>query len=267
VGRVATGLTVTAWGMLTGGLVKRGLASGHWPLASRYEFALCFVWAIVTVYLLLETSWRERRAGPFVLAVALLVATYAVTRSSTEKALMPLPPALRSVWLQVHVLTAMVGYAAFAVAAGLGVMRLVLRTPPGRGEHAPPLIEGAGGSEEIERTMERAVALGFPWLTLALLTGAIWAQNAWGCYWGWDPKETWALPARAPAAEVARQTAGLAGRGRFRPGAVHLHRRALAGAHRAPGNTTRLLTSPNQNTQHAARVSCSGICLPCRPLD
>jgi len=207
-GRGATGLTVSAWGMLTGGLVKRGLASGHWPLASRYEFALCFVWAIVAVYLLLEASWRERRAGPFVLAVALLVATYAVTRSSTEKALMPLPPALRSVWLQVHVLTAMVGYAAFAVAAGLGVMRLVQRAAPlligeaGRDE-TPPLIGGAGGGETppltggagggIERTMERAVALGLPWLTLAIITGAIWAQNAWGRYWGWDPKETWAL--------------------------------------------------------------------------
>ncbi|MCK4315780.1 MAG: cytochrome c biogenesis protein CcsA [Anaerolineae bacterium] len=176
-GRVATGLTIVAWGTLTGGLVKRGLASGHWPLANRYEFTLCFVWAIVTTYLLLEASWRERRAGAFVLAVALLVATYAVTRPAAEKAIMPLPPALRSVWLQVHVLTAMVGYAAFAVAAGLGVMRLGLRV----------------SEEEIERTMERTVALGFPWLTLALLTGAIWAQKAWGRYWGWDPKETWAL--------------------------------------------------------------------------
>ena len=73
----------------------------------------------------------------------------------------------------------MVGYAAFAVAAGLGVMRLGPKSPVSEGE--------------IERTMERAVALGFPWLTLALLTGAIWAQNAWGRYWGWDPKETWAL--------------------------------------------------------------------------
>ena len=183
-GQGATGLTIVAWGMLTGGLVKRGLASGHWPLANRYEFTLCFVWAIVTVYLLLEASWHERRAGPFVLAVAMLVATYAVTRPSAEKALMPLPPALRSVWLQTHVLTAMVGYGAFGVAAGLGLMRLVLRA-------APPLVGGTGGG--IERAMERAVALGFPWLTLAILIGAIWAQNAWGRYWGWDPKETWAL--------------------------------------------------------------------------
>ncbi|MBE9470763.1 MAG: c-type cytochrome biogenesis protein CcsB, partial [Chloroflexi bacterium] len=182
---VATGLTIVAWVMLTGGLVKRGLASGHWPLANRYEFTLCFVWAIVTTYLLLEASWRERRVGSFVLAVALLVATYAVTRPSVEKALMPLPPALRSAWLQVHVLTAMAGYGAFGVAAGLGVMQLGLRN---RVFGKNPVSEG-----EIERTMEQAVALGFPWLTLGILTGAIWAQNAWGRYWGWDPKETWAL--------------------------------------------------------------------------
>jgi len=178
-GWVATGLSIVAWGTLTAGLVRRGLAAGHWPLANRYEFALCFVWAIVTVYLLLEASWRERQAGAFVLAVTLLMATYAVTRPPADKAIMPLPPALRSVWLQVHVLTAMGGYAAFAVAAGLGAMRLRPKNPV--------------SEREIERTMERAVALGFPWLTLALLTGAIWAQKAWGRYWGWDPKETWAL--------------------------------------------------------------------------
>jgi cytochrome c-type biogenesis protein CcsB len=201
-GYLATGLAAVAWCLLTAGLVQRGLAAGHWPLTNRYEFALCFAWTIVTVYLLLEASWRERRAGPsmslragpFVLAVALLVATYAVTRPADERAIAPLLPALRSVWLQVHVLTAMVGYGAFGVAAGLGIMRLVLRTSPGEGEHAPPLlVGGAAGGEEIERAMERAVALGFPWLTLGILTGAIWAQNAWGRYWGWDPKETWAL--------------------------------------------------------------------------
>jgi cytochrome c-type biogenesis protein CcsB len=201
-GYLATGLAAIAGCLLTAGLVQRGLAAGHWPLTNRYEFALCFAWAIVTVYLLLEASWRERRAGPsaslragpFVLAVALLVATYAVTRPADERAIAPLLPALRSVWLQVHVMTAMVGYGAFGVAAGLGIMRLVLRTSSGEGEHAAPLLVGAAGEcEEIERTMERAVALGFPWLTLGILTGAIWAQNAWGRYWGWDPKETWAL--------------------------------------------------------------------------
>jgi cytochrome c-type biogenesis protein CcsB len=182
-GRLATGLAASAWGLLTAGLVQRGLEAGHWPLTNRYEFALCFAWAIVAVYLLLEASWRERRAGVFVLAVALLVATYAVSRPADERAIAPLLPALRSVWLQVHVLTAVVAYGAFGVAAGLGLMRLVHREGNGRWPAAT----------EVERAMERAVALGFPWLTLSILTGAIWAQQAWGRYWGWDPKETWAL--------------------------------------------------------------------------
>jgi cytochrome c-type biogenesis protein CcsB len=191
-GRVATGATAISWSLLTVGLVLRALVAGHWPLTSRYEFSLCFVWVIVAVYLLLETTWRERRAGSFVLVVALLVATYAVARPPDERAVTPLLPALRSAWLQVHVLSTLVGYGAFGVAAGLGLLRLVRRTLPNEaepGESAKDLLP----IEEIERTLERVVALGFPWLTLGILTGAIWAQNAWGRYWDWDPKETWAL--------------------------------------------------------------------------
>ena len=183
VGRAATGVTVLGWGLLTAALVERGLAAGHWPLTNRYEFALCFWWAIVGIYLLLEVSWRERRAGAFVLAMALLAATFAVTRPAASRAIAPLLPALRSPWLQLHVLTAAVSYGAFAVAAGLGLARL------GRRDASEP----RPSNEALERAMQRAVALGFPWLTLSILTGAIWAQNAWGRYWGWDPKETWAL--------------------------------------------------------------------------
>ncbi|MCP4536065.1 MAG: cytochrome c biogenesis protein CcsA [Chloroflexi bacterium] len=177
-GWTATGLTIAAWGTLTIELIKRGLEAGHWPLTNRYEFALCFVWAIVGVYLLLEASWRERRGGAFVLAVALVVAIYAINRPADEQTISPLLPALRSVWLQVHVLTAAVGYGAIGVGAGLGLMRW---------------LRQVSFEKELERAMERAIALSFPWLTLSILTGAIWAQKAWGRYWGWDPKETWAL--------------------------------------------------------------------------
>jgi ABC-type transport system involved in cytochrome c biogenesis permease subunit len=178
---MASGLTTAAWVLLTALLVRRGLEAGHWPLSNRYEFALCFAWAIVGIHVLLEVSRGERRAGPFVLGVALLVATYAVTRRADMRVVAPLLPALRSVWLQIHVLTAAVAYGAFGVAAGLGLMQLV----------------GGGKSQiecdEIDLVTGRAIALGFPWLTLSILTGAIWAQKAWGRYWGWDPKESWAL--------------------------------------------------------------------------
>jgi cytochrome c-type biogenesis protein CcsB len=193
-GWIATGTTIISWGLLTAALIQRALAAGHWPLTNRYEFALCFVWAILSIYLLLEASWRERRAGGFVLAVALLVATYAVLRPADERAIAPLLPALRSTWLQIHVLTTLVGYAAFGVATGLGLMQLI-RWASLEEEPLPQEGMSAGtlSREGVERTMERVVALGFPWLTLGILTGAIWAQNAWGRYWGWDPKETWAL--------------------------------------------------------------------------
>ncbi len=188
-GRAATVVSVVAWGALTGGLIGRGLEAGHWPFTNRYEFALCFAWAIVTVYLLLEFSWRDRRTGAFALGVTLLVATYAVTRPASDRVIAPLLPALRSVWLQVHVLTALLGYGAFGVAAALAIVQLVRRSSSSESERGARLPS----EDEVERTMERAVAFSFPWLTLGLLSGAIWARNAWGRYWGWDPKETWAL--------------------------------------------------------------------------
>jgi cytochrome c-type biogenesis protein CcsB len=181
---VATGATTGAWGLLTGVLLARGLEAGHWPLANRYEFALCFVWAILAIYLLLEVTWGERWSGAFALAMSLLVATYALTRPADVRATAPLLPVLRSVWLQVHVITAVLAYGAFGVAAGLSLLRLSGR---------PFSSRDALLRKMIERAIERIVALGFPWLTLSILTGAIWAQKAWGRYWGWDPKETWAL--------------------------------------------------------------------------
>jgi cytochrome c-type biogenesis protein CcsB len=177
--------TAAAWLFLTGHLVTRGLAAGHWPLTNRYEFALCFLWALLTVHLLTEAGGKERRSGAFGIAVALLVAATAVTRPADEREIYPLLPALRSAWLAIHGLTAAVGYGACGVAAGLALLRLV----------RPGKEDGSGwpSAEWAERAMGRAVGLGFPWLTLSIVSGAIWAEAAWGRPWGWDPKETWSL--------------------------------------------------------------------------
>jgi cytochrome c-type biogenesis protein CcsB len=171
--------------VLTAGLVLRARAAGHWPLSNRYEFALCFTWALLAVGLLLIASTREQRCGAWVTLVGLVVFTYAMTRPAEEQALLPLTPALRSTWLQVHGLTAAVGYGACGVAAGLGLMGL-FRPAGMRAEDWP-------SDAWIERATTRAVGLGFPWLTLSILSGAMWAEAAWGRFWGWDPKETWSL--------------------------------------------------------------------------
>ncbi len=200
--------TLAAEVVLTVTLIQRAIRAGHWPLVNRYEFALSLVWTIIALYLLLEVSWRSepRRSpdetvildkestshalsfsGPFVLLVVVLIATYAITRPADQQAVTPLLPALRSTWLQVHVLTALLGYGAFAVAAGLAMLQW------GCWLTREGVVERWPTRERIERGMLRAVALGFPWLTFSIFTGAIWAQQAWGRYWDWDPKESWAL--------------------------------------------------------------------------
>ena len=182
-GRVATGIACVAWAALLAGLVDRATQSGHWPLSNRYEFAMTCAWWGVSVYLLLEAEWRERRAGAFGLAAAALMLGYAVTRPEAARVVAPLLPALRSPWLTLHALAAAVGYAVMGVAAGLGLARLMQPRWPARLDAA----------EDLERMTGRCLALGFPWLTFSILAGAIWAQAAWGRLWAWDPKETWAL--------------------------------------------------------------------------
>lgn len=180
-----SGGTTAAWLILTVGLLARGMATGHWPLTNRYEFALSFLWALLTTHLLLEISTGERRWGGFGSAMALLVGSMALARPVEEQAIHPLNPALRSVWLPIHGLTAAIGYGACSLAGGLALMQSV-RPGGERGTGWPP-------PEWIERTMGRAVGLGFPWLTFSILTGGIWAEAAWGRYWGWDPKEAGSL--------------------------------------------------------------------------
>jgi ABC-type transport system involved in cytochrome c biogenesis permease subunit len=183
-GWASTGVVAVAWGILTMLLIQRGYAAGHWPLANRYEFGLCFLWAQLAIQLLLEWSTQERRWGGFGVVIALLVATFLITRPAEQREVTRLTPALRSVWLPIHGLTAAMGYGACSAAAGLGLMQLVRPAAAGRGWPA------AGW---IDRATARSVGLSFPWLTLSILTGAIWAEAAWGRYWGWDPKETWSL--------------------------------------------------------------------------
>jgi cytochrome c-type biogenesis protein CcsB len=186
-GRLGSGLTVAALSFLTIGLTIRTVEAGHWPLSNSYEFSLAFVWSILLMYLILERWMGIRGPGAFVLPIALLIVTYAqVLAPEWTRVARPLLPALKTTWLQLHVTTAAVAYGAFAVSCGAGMMYLV-------GETVPHLPENFLTSTVIDEFNFRALALGYPWMTLVLITGAIWAQIAWGSYWSWDIKETWTL--------------------------------------------------------------------------
>jgi cytochrome c-type biogenesis protein CcsB len=187
IGWVATGASGVGLVMLTVGLAVRTVQAGHWPLVNTYEFTLAFLWGIVSVYLLLEQMTDTRAGGAFILPIACLVGTYAwVLIPASARALQPLLPALRSLWLLLHTVTAAVGYGGFTASCAAGLMYLIKETNVGFADRLP-------SPREIDAYNYRAVAFGYPWMSLAIITGAIWAQVAWGNYWNWDIKETWAL--------------------------------------------------------------------------
>ena len=187
IGWVATGMSVVGLVALTLGLVVRTVQAGHWPLANIYEFTLVFLWGVVFVHLLLERMMDTRAGGAFILPIAFLIGTYAwVLTPDSAQAPQPLLPALQSIWLQLHTITAAVGYGGFTASCGAGLMVLIKETGFGLADRLP-------SPREIDAYNYRAVALGYPWMSLAIITGAIWAQVAWGSYWSWDIKETWAL--------------------------------------------------------------------------
>lgn len=192
-GVAGTLLTLVAWMALTVGLVIRATRAEHWPLTNRFEFALCCVWAILAFYLLLERSMETRSGGAFVLPLALLLALWANGRPEAEQVIRPLAPALQSTWFPLHVGCSAIAYGAFAVAGGLGAMFLVDEWLRRQGLNEEETTTRFPRLERIEYVIWRAAGLGFPWLTLGMLTGAIWAQTAWGRYWDWDPKESWTL--------------------------------------------------------------------------
>jgi len=189
-GGPATFLTLLAWIALSVGLVIRGTRAGHWPLTDRFAFALVSAWTILAFYLLFERVTTLRMAGAFVLPQALLLTLWAARRPAAEQWIRPLPPALQSGWFPLHVTCTAVAYAAFAIAGGLGTMFLLGEWLY---EHRAPQETRFPPPKRTAYWIWRVVGLGFPWLTLGMLTGAIWAQAAWGRYWGWDPKESWTL--------------------------------------------------------------------------
>jgi cytochrome c-type biogenesis protein CcsB len=166
---------------------------GHAPLSNLYESVVFFSWTIVLIYALLDIKYRYRVIGAFVMPFALLGMAWA--QLGMNNAIEPLVPALQSNWLLYHVITCFLGYAAFAVACGISIMYLIKAgsedsadKPAGNGLLAmfPPI-------RVLDDLNYRAIMIGFPLLTLGIITGAAWANYAWGTYWSWDPKETWSL--------------------------------------------------------------------------
>jgi len=195
-GKVAT-LTLLAGVLIeTAAISLRWLESyqmgiGRAPLTNLYESLVFFAWTIAIVYLLIERKFKIKTAGAFVTPFPFIIMAYA---SLTPNEIQPLVPALQSNWLISHVVTCFIGYAAFAVSFGVSFLYLFKV----KAENRPGKKQGAflgylPSSDVLDEVGYKTIAIGFPLLTIGIVTGAFWANVAWGTYWSWDPKETWSL--------------------------------------------------------------------------
>jgi cytochrome c-type biogenesis protein CcsB len=165
------------------------LGIGQPPFTNLYSSMVFFSWTIVLIYLIFEKKYGFRVVGAFIMPIAFLVLA---STGLMSKNIEPLVPALQSNWLLIHVVTCFFGYAAFAIAFGFSIMYLIKHNYEKNGLQKG-LISFLPSSQVLDDLEYKAVAVGFPFLTLGIITGAAWAHYAWGSYWSWDPKETWSL--------------------------------------------------------------------------
>jgi len=156
---------------------------GYVPLSNLYESLVFFGLCVAGIYLFWELKLTRRVFGSLVFVLAALIMAYA--SFATDSSIKPLVPALKSNWLIAHVITCFLGYAAFGVAFVIGVFYLLSQNPSIQ-KHLPERTM-------MDNFMYKTILFGFFWLTVGIITGAIWADQAWGNYWSWDPKETWSL--------------------------------------------------------------------------
>lgn len=162
--------------------VWRGIAARRLPLANQFEFASGFAWAATVLGFVLYKKLHQEWLMTVSMPVAFLVLSYAAFQPMEIKELMP---ALRSTWFALHIGAATFSYAAFAIAGGLGAHYLVMLS---KGN-----AEDEARMRQTDYLTYRLICLGFLLLTVVILSGAIWAEQAWSLWWSWDPKETWAL--------------------------------------------------------------------------
>jgi len=169
------------------------LGIGHVPLANLYESMIFFAWAIILIYLIIEWRTKSKIIGVFVVPIAFLAMAYASIAPNISNRIEPLIPALQSNWLTTHVVTCFMGYAAFTVAFGCGLIYLLKNKEKGTAEKPSSFLKKLPALAALDTLIYQSIALGFVFLTIGIMTGSIWAHYAWGSYWSWDPKETWSL--------------------------------------------------------------------------
>ena len=200
-------------------LAGRWFFHGYFPLSNLYESLLFLSWTLLFIQLLLEQKTRSKLLGPIIIPVVLLIDGFgSLTLPIEMQKATPLVPALQSNWLMMHVSLMMLSYATLITGSLLSILFLMLslKQPQERNNKETLKIKSPNFSvqegilslnsnresssrfsskllENMDNMSYRIISLGFPFLTIGIIAGAVWANEAWGSYWSWDPKETWAL--------------------------------------------------------------------------
>ncbi|AOY60231.1 MULTISPECIES: c-type cytochrome biogenesis protein CcsB [Desulfococcus] len=186
----AVGIAGNIGGVLLRWVESYQLGYGHAPLSNLYESLVFFAWAIAALYLFVEYRYGNRVIGAFVMPIAFLAMAYASLSPNISDRIQPLIPALKSNWLIAHVITCFLGYAGFAVAFGISLMFVIKARSGGA---SSLILDRFPDPDVLDDLTHKMVQFGFLFLSVGIITGAVWANSAWGRYWGWDPKETWSL--------------------------------------------------------------------------
>jgi len=209
--RIATALMLLAFILLFVAVIARGLSNGHVPWGNMYEFSITGALTFTGAYLVALRKYDLRWLGLFISLAALLTLGTAITLLYRDSA--PLVPALKSTWLIIHVVAAIISGGVFLLSNVIAGAYLYLDARE-RGAGRPAWATRLPALEVLDQLSYRLVAFVFPLWTFSVIAGAIWAESAWGRYWGWDPKETWAFITWVAYAAYlhARVTVGWKGR-------------------------------------------------------
>ncbi len=200
IGKMATG---AAWGGVYAGgtsLLLRWYESylflggdiGHAPVSNLYEVFILLFCITCCIYLAFERRYQAKAMGAFIMVIVSAGVFFGIWLDSIGQAdIKPLVPALQSYWMKIHVPLNFVGYGAFAVACAAGMAWLVRARLEQK--ETSRMLKVFPSLDQLDQLAYKSVAVGFPAFTLATILGAAWAAEAWGGYWSWDPKETWAL--------------------------------------------------------------------------
>jgi len=174
----------------------RWIISGYFPLSNLYESLLFLDWCLLFILIVAETKTRTKLLGAVLLPITLLIISFASLILPTQmQEAAPLVPALQSNWLMMHVSMMMLSYATLILGSLLSILFLVVQKFTTNNNKIQKNLSQTKIQllENIDTWSYRTIGLGFPFLTIGIIAGAVWANEAWGSYWSWDPKETCAL--------------------------------------------------------------------------